>query len=123
MRVTASPAPHRGRRAVATLGAWLLLAIACWGVAWVVAPDANAGGQCEGLGFGCTLTPKDALTFAAFLATPVAVRTLLLALLIIVVAVQRSWLPRLGGIALGTLSGACGLALTSGMAAGLVVVL
>jgi hypothetical protein len=119
--MTPPPAPRRGRRAVLTLGVWLLLAIACWGVAWVVAPDANAGGQCEGLGFGCTLTPKDALVFAAFLATPVAVGTLLLALLLVVVTVQRSWLPRLGGIALGTLAGACGLALTLAIAAGLVV--
>ncbi|CAM3955912.1 hypothetical protein [Janibacter anophelis] len=121
--MTPPPAPHRGRRAVATLGAWLLVAIIGWGVAWVVAPDANAGGQCEGLGFGCTLTPKDVLAFAAFLATPLAVGTLLIALFLVVVAVQRSWLPRLGGIALGTLAGACGLALTLGIAAGLVVVL
>ena len=64
---TAPPA-HRGRRAVATILLWLLVVIVCWGFAWVVAPDANAGGQCEGLGFGCSLTPQDSLALAAFVA-------------------------------------------------------
>lgn len=38
-------------------------------LAWYLAsPDHNANGQCEGLGFGCTLTPRDLATFAGVIA-------------------------------------------------------
>ena len=48
---------------------WLVMAglyALVWGgllVARGFAPRENAGGQCEGIGFGCTLTPYDAWTF------------------------------------------------------------
>lgn len=36
-------------------------------VAWLLAPDSLPAGQCSGLGFGCTLTPRDSIEFAGFL--------------------------------------------------------
>ena len=48
---------------------WLVMAglyVVVWTgllVARGLAPQENAGGQCEGIGFGCTLTPQDAWTF------------------------------------------------------------
>ena len=118
--MTATPAAHRGRRAVATILLWLLVVIVCWGFAWVVAPDANAGGQCEGLGFGCTLTPQDSLALVAFFAAPVGVGTVLLGTVVALVVDRARWLPRLGGAALGTLCALCGLVLALVLAATLV---
>jgi hypothetical protein len=34
---------------------------------FLLAPDRNPGGQCEGLGFGCTLTPQDLAEFAGII--------------------------------------------------------
>lgn len=40
--------------------------------AWILtAPDHNPDGQCEGIGFGCTLTPHDGAVFLAIFSTPV----------------------------------------------------
>lgn len=47
---------------VGLLALWLL-----WLVAFLLAPDRNPNGQCEGLGFGCTLPPRDSLEFAGIL--------------------------------------------------------
>ncbi|MGY1722467.1 hypothetical protein [Blastococcus sp. SYSU DS0533] len=48
---------------------WLLPALAV--VAGSLAlPDENAGGQCTGIGFGCSLTPADSVGFAGALAAP-----------------------------------------------------
>lgn len=33
-------------------------------------PDSNAGGQCEGIGFGCAMAPNDGVVFLGFLASP-----------------------------------------------------
>lgn len=119
---TAPPA-HRGRRAVATILLWLLVVIVCWGFAWVVAPDVNSGGQCEGIGFGCTPTPQDSLALAAVFAAPALIGTVLLGTVVALVVDRARWLPRLGGIALGTLSALCGLVLTLVLAAMLIALL
>ena len=34
-------------------------------------PKHNASGQCDGIGFGCTLPPADAVLFIGLFATPV----------------------------------------------------
>jgi hypothetical protein len=62
---------HRNRRpyvwALALL--WALPAVAF--SAWILtAPDHNPDGQCEGIGFGCTLTPHDGAVFLAMLSAP-----------------------------------------------------
>jgi hypothetical protein len=40
-------------------------------VCYLFLPDHNANGQCSGIGFGCTLTPKDTAAFLALFAYPV----------------------------------------------------
>lgn len=54
--------PSRGSLVVlvALVVLWLI-----WLGWFLLAPDRNPGGQCEGLGFGCTLTPQDLAEFAA----------------------------------------------------------
>jgi len=37
---------------------------------YLTLPDYNASGQCEGIGWGCTLTPADGIAFLALLAAP-----------------------------------------------------
>lgn len=49
---------------------WLLPAVVV-AVGYVLLPHDNAGGQCEGIGFGCTLPPAEGLLFLGFLAAPV----------------------------------------------------
>jgi hypothetical protein len=48
-----------------------------WGIplgaatlAWATAPKHNIDGRCEGLGFGCTLAPADAVLFAGIVIGP-----------------------------------------------------
>ena len=49
---------------------WALPAVAF--SAWILtAPEHNPDGQCEGIGFGCTLTPHDGAVFMAMISTPV----------------------------------------------------
>ncbi len=49
----------------------LLGPLLVWGgLAWAIsamAPDVNADGQCSGIGWGCSLTPADSITFVAML--------------------------------------------------------
>ncbi|AZU01172.1 hypothetical protein [Brevibacterium linens] len=43
-------------------------------IAWLLAPGSLPEGQCSGLGFGCTLTPRDSIQFAGFFsALPVTI--------------------------------------------------
>ena len=39
-------------------------------VGYLTLPGYNASGQCEGIGFGCVLTPKDRVQFAAMFLYP-----------------------------------------------------
>lgn len=81
--------PNRTRRW------WPYLAVA--GLFWVVPgvvllvgyltlPDFNASGQCEGIGFGCTLAPKDGTVFVAILYYPFAIGAGLLIMGVIALA-------------------------------------
>ena len=81
---------------------WPYLAVA--GLFWVVPglallvgyltlPDYNASGQCEGIGFGCALTPKDATQFAAMVYYPFALWAGLLTMgVVLFTRKQRAWL-------------------------------
>lgn len=69
---------------VLTLG-WLV-----WLAWWLVAPDRNPGGQCEGLGFGCTPTPKDVATFAGIVGlAPLTALVLAVTLVIRLVRIRK----------------------------------
>ncbi|KGN33414.1 hypothetical protein N802_15280 [Knoellia sinensis KCTC 19936] len=60
-------ASRRPRGSLIVLVCLALLWVA-WAAWYFLAPDSNANGQCEGLGFGCTLTPRDLATFAGTIA-------------------------------------------------------
>ncbi|MHC6175218.1 hypothetical protein [Glutamicibacter sp. X7] len=71
-----APVARKGRtaRAVWTMLCVAGIAVAGYFLALWLAPDVNASGQCSGIGFGCTLTPRDALLFFGFLlALPVLI--------------------------------------------------
>ncbi len=50
------------------LGLLWVLPAALVGVAWLVLPQDLPPGQCEGIGFGCTLSPADTAVLLAALA-------------------------------------------------------
>jgi len=79
----------RPRGSLAVLAALLLLWV-LWGAAWLVAPDRNPGGQCEGLGFGCTLTPHDTVAIAGVIVVaPLTVLVLVVTLVVRLVRIRR----------------------------------
>ena len=68
----------------------LLALWTAWGLWFTVAPDVNPGGQCSGLGFGCTLTPHDFAAFAgAIVVAPLSVVVLAVTLVVRVVRIRR----------------------------------
>ena len=74
---------------------WLAPAVALL-LGYLTLPDYNASGQCEGIGFGCTLTPKDGVHFAALFVYPVGVVAGLLVMAVI--AGTRAWRRRRPGV-------------------------
>lgn len=53
--------------------AWVLAALAV-AILWVIAPDHNVNGPCEGIGFGCTPSPRDTIAlFVMFFGIPVTI--------------------------------------------------
>lgn len=52
------------------LGVLWLLPAATVAVLHLSLPDHNAGGQCEGLGWGCTLPPADGVLLLGMMAAP-----------------------------------------------------
>jgi len=70
-----------------TLGVLWLLPALLVGVLWLVLPKELPPGQCEGLGFGCTLSPADSVLVFAVMAGPLVV-TLGVAGVCVVAAVQ-----------------------------------
>lgn len=61
---------------------WVLPGALVW-VAHELLPDVNASGQCTGIGFGCSLSPADAVLFLGMLAAPFLVVGGLIAVAII----------------------------------------
>ncbi|EAP99079.1 hypothetical protein JNB_02885 [Janibacter sp. HTCC2649] len=71
----------------------LIVLVALW-AAWLLwfttAPDTNPGGQCSGLGFGCTLTPHDLAAFAgAIVVAPLSALVVAVTLVVRVVRIGR----------------------------------
>ncbi|MCA0146461.1 hypothetical protein [Blastococcus sp. LR1] len=65
------PRGQPGVRAYAYLfGVLWLLPLLLVGAGTLLLPDVNADGQCEGIGFGCSLTPSDGVQFLVLLAAP-----------------------------------------------------
>ncbi|GAA1232680.1 hypothetical protein FB474_2951 [Oryzihumus leptocrescens] len=58
---------------------WALPAVVIAGYA-SMAPTHNTGGQCEGIGFGCSLTPHDGAILLGMMAAPVLLVVGLLAM-------------------------------------------
>lgn len=61
----ANPARHRG--AALGFAAVCVLVLALYTVAVLLSPTEHADGSCTGIGFGCTLAPRDGLLFLGFL--------------------------------------------------------
>ena len=81
---------HPGRAVAWVFGVHVALAVLAWAGTFLLA-DANAGGQCEGIGFGCALTARDTARFALmFLGVPALVVTLLISLVVIAVATRQT---------------------------------
>ncbi|RBY96632.1 hypothetical protein DQ237_08415 [Blastococcus sp. TF02-8] len=70
--MAAPPSERRpGTRAYGyLLGALWLLPLVLVVVGALVLPDENADGQCEGIGFGCSLTPADGVGLLGAVAAP-----------------------------------------------------
>lgn len=68
---------------------WVLPALLVL-VGSLVLPDENASGQCEGIGFGCTLTPADSMPFLGMLAAPFLAVAGFAAIVIIALVQARS---------------------------------
>ena len=67
---------------------WLLPALAVT-IGYLVLPKRNPPGQCEGIGFGCTLTPADGVVFLGMLAAGPLVAAGLVAVAVIAVVQGR----------------------------------
>jgi len=52
-------------------------------------PSSNASGQCDGIGFGCTLPPADAVVLLGLLAAPILLLVGLVACVVIAVVQAR----------------------------------
>lgn len=104
MTTMSTSRPARGSLIVliCLIGVWLL-----WSLWFTMAPDINPGGQCSGLGFGCTLTPRDFAQFAgAIVVAPLSIFVAAITLVVRIVRIGRGsartvWDLLLGGLLLG----------------------
>lgn len=111
--MSTSPVRPRGARAALTVLGVLAFVVFAAVLLWAVLPDHNADGQCEGIGWGCSLTPRDGVAFVGLLlGVPVGIGTALCAAGYIALAERRGWFPRLGGVGLGAVVVVLGLVTT-----------
>ncbi len=98
----------------------VLLALwAAWGLWFTLAPDVNPGGQCSGLGFGCTLTPHDFAAFAgAIVVAPLSVVVLAVTLVVRVVRIGRGSARTVWDVVIGALLLGAGVIWLIGTVAG-----
>ncbi|MEO7268954.1 MAG: hypothetical protein ABIW49_07095 [Knoellia sp.] len=103
-----TPAKTRRSSRGSLIALVVLLALwAAWGLWFSLAPDVNPGGQCSGLGFGCTLTPHDFAAFAGVIVVaPLSVVVLAVTLAVRLVRIGRGsdrtvWDVVIGALLLG----------------------
>jgi hypothetical protein len=85
--------------AVFTLGLYAVVFLVSLAFAWP--HDTNAGGQCEGIGWGCTLPPRDAVLFFGMIGLPFVAVGAGIAWAFVLLAQLVKPLRRWSGIALG----------------------
>jgi hypothetical protein len=109
---TAERRPGRGLAwsTAFTLGVYLLVVVTMLAASWP--DDAVPAGQCEGLGFGCTLSPRDTAILLTFITAPFAVLATGLAWLVVLLlrlTPARQWAGvAQGGLAAGVVMLAAG---------------
>lgn len=75
-----------------------------WGAGLLVAPDRNPDGQCEGLGFGCTLTAHDfTLILGSIALAPLTALVLAVTLVVRLVRISRGSPRTLWDVVVGAL--------------------
>lgn len=99
--------------------AWLFACVAgMWALvvlAFVLVPDHNPPGQCEGIGFGCSLTPRDGVLLGSVVfGVPISVGTVVIGTFWV-----AFWHTRWSAVATGLSGFALGLVVSVGLAAGL----
>jgi hypothetical protein len=99
---------------VFTLGPYVLAILVL--LAWSWSSDQPPAGQCEGLGFGCTLTPRDGAVLLAFMSAPFAALATGVAWLVVLL-LQLSPARRWAGAAQGALAAVTVLAASGIIAA------
>jgi hypothetical protein len=111
--IDSSAPPSRPRSAVAgrglaTLAGWYAAAILTIAVLVSTLPDHKTDGTCDGIGFGCSLTPRDEALFVVFFyGIPVLVASMLAAAVTLALAVAAHIRS---GVAAGTLAAFTGFA-------------
>lgn len=105
--MTSTPTRRRTPSGSLTVLVVLLLLWAVWARWFTTAPDTNPGGQCSGLGFGCTLTPHDFAAFVGIIVVaPLTVVVVAATLVVRMVRIRRGssrtvWDVVLGAVLLG----------------------
>lgn len=118
LMTSAAPPRHRPRGSLIAIV--VLVALwAAWALWFSIAPDTNPGGQCEGLGFGCTLTPRDFAAFAgAIVVAPLSVIVVAVTLVVRMIRIGRGSPRTLWDVLLGVLLLGAGLVWVSGTVIG-----
>jgi hypothetical protein len=98
---------------VFTLGPYVLAIVVL--LAWSWPRDQLGAGQCAGLGFGCTLTPRDGAVLLAFMSAPFAALATGVAWLVVML-LQLSPVRRWAGPAQGALAAVAVLAASGAIA-------
>ena len=84
---------------VFTIGLYAVVFVVSLAVAWP--HDTNPNGQCEGIGWGCTLPPRDAVELFGLLGLPFAALAAGIAWVLVLFAQLAKPLRTLPGIGLG----------------------
>ncbi|MFC7492337.1 MULTISPECIES: hypothetical protein [unclassified Knoellia] len=107
--MTAMSTTRRPRGSLIVLGVLVALWVV-WALWLLTAPDSNPGGQCSGLGFGCTLTPHDLAAFAGIIVVaPLSALTLVVTLVVRIVRIGRGSPRTVWDVVLGVLLLGAGL--------------
>ena len=111
--------PRRAPRGSLVVLATLLVVWLGWLGWWLLAPDENANGQCEGLFFGCRLTPHDAAEFlGALVLLPSSLLVIAVTGVVRLVRIRKGSPHTVWDLALGGLLGAAVLLWLAGSVTG-----